>query len=63
MRYRVTVEFLVDAYSNNEAQGKGQKLADVLNKKDPKSKAWVPKMVKNPDSERKDKSSGIKRRT
>lgn len=55
MRYRVTVEFLVDAYSNNEAQGKGQKLADVLNKKDPKSKAWVPKMVKNPDSERKDK--------
>ncbi len=46
MRFRVTLEVNVDARSVDEARAKIQKLADVLNKKDPKNKAWVPKMVK-----------------
>ncbi len=39
---------MVDAKTNHEALVKGQKLADVLNGKDPRNKAWIPKMVKNP---------------
>ena len=46
MRYRVTLEINVDAPTDAAARAKIQKLADVLNKKDPKNKAWVPKMVK-----------------
>ena len=52
MRHRVTIEIMVDADSTNEALAKGQKLCDVLNSKDPRNKARVPKIVVNP----KDKS-------
>ena len=46
MRFRVTVEVQVDAPSIEAARAKMQKLADVLNEKDPRNKAWIPKMVK-----------------
>ncbi len=45
MRFRVTLEVNVDAHNIKEARAKIQKLADVLNKKDPRNKAWIPKMV------------------
>lgn len=50
MRYRITIEIHVDAKDNDEALAKGQKLCDVLNAKDKRNKARVPKMVKNPKS-------------
>ena len=50
MRYRVTLEVNVDAPTDAAARAKIQKLADVLNKKDHRNKAWVPKMVKENSS-------------
>ena len=44
MRYKVTLEVSVDAPSVEAARAKIQKLADVLNKKDWKNNAWVPKL-------------------
>lgn len=50
MRYRATVEFNVSANNIEEGREKAQKLADVLNKKDSKHKAWVKMMqTKNTD--------------
>ncbi len=45
MRCKVTLEVSVEAHNTEEARSKIQKLADVLNKKDPRNKAWVPKIV------------------
>ena len=45
MRCRVTLEVNVEARNTEEARAKIQKLADVLNKKDPRNKAWIPKIV------------------
>ena len=51
MRYKVSIDIMVDAGTNNEALAKGQKLCDVLNAKDPRNKARVPKMIKDPKGE------------
>lgn len=45
MRYKITIEIHVDANNNDDALSKGQKLCDVLNAKDSRNKARVPKMV------------------
>ncbi len=52
MRYRITIEIHIDAKTNDEALSKGQKLCDVLNAKDPRNKARVPKLVVNPKEDR-----------
>jgi len=45
MRYKTTIEINIDASSTNEALERGQKLCNVINAKDPRNEAWVPKMV------------------
>ncbi len=47
MRHRMTVEFNVSAGSVTEAKAKAQKLADLLNSRDPAHKAWVKRMERN----------------
>ncbi len=47
-RHRITLEFMVTANSIQEAVDKGNKLAEVLNKKDPSYKAYVPMLVRDP---------------
>ena len=46
MRYKVTLEFMVEADTKEQSIANGQKLADILNAKDPRNKASVKKMVK-----------------
>jgi hypothetical protein len=52
-KYRITLEFMVTAHSVQEAVDKGNKLAEVLNGKDPSYKAYVPMIVKKPESDKK----------
>ncbi len=52
-KYRVTLEFMVTANSVQEAVDKGNKLAEVLNNKDPNYKAYVPMLVRNPIADKK----------
>ena len=43
----MTIEFNVSANSIPEAKAKAQKLADLLNSRDPEHKAWVKRMERN----------------
>ena len=43
----MTIEFNVSASTIDEAKAKAQKLADMLNKKDPRHEAWVKSMVRD----------------
>ncbi len=52
-KYRVTLEFMVTANSVQEAVDKGNKLAEVLNNKDPNYNAYVPMLVRNPIADKK----------
>ena len=51
-RFRVTIEVMVDARSIDDALKKMQKLADVLNAKDHRNKAWIPRMVKTKEEKK-----------
>ena len=47
MRYTVFIAIDINANNPLQARDKIQKLADVLNKKDPNNKAWIPKVKEN----------------
>lgn len=48
MRHEVTIRIMVDASNKDEAHAKCQKLCDTINEKDPRNKAWIPKIVIDP---------------
>lgn len=49
MRYRVAMEFHVEATTQREAIEKAKKLAEVLNQKDKRNRAWVKMMKEHVD--------------
>jgi len=57
MRHKVTIEIMIEGLSKEDAISKAQKLCNVINEKDKKCQAWMPKMIVN--SKEKSKNTSL----